>query len=338
MIANSAGNKDAAVRYFEAVRRNAPRGVKGELVRELSDLNIARVSYETKDYPESLAYYSQIPRDSDNWLESLFESSWAYFMMAKHNNVLGEIHTLQSPFFIDRFYPESYILQAITFLKLCRIKETKKSLVDFSKRYKPVMSSLRGLLERTRNNPKELYKLVQSYRAGSLNKYREVWPILDSLSRTDYYKESKDAVRFSNREINRLKRKAKWRSSGLQKSLLSFLRKKKSLAAKASGVRLYGSARDAFEYLKELNNQTIRINTELLLKNLDRLRQELNIPVDVKKGDFIGGRKKLKVGQSLEYWPFEGEYWEDELGYYVYNLESKCRRQGQRSTKSRRRK
>jgi len=295
-------------------------------VKELSDLNIARVRYEAKDFPEALAYYSQIPRDSDNWLESLFESSWAYFMMAKHNNVLGEIHTLQSPFFIDRFYPESYIIQAITFLKLCRIKETKKSLVEFSKRYKPVMSSLRSLLERTRSNPRDLYKLVQSYRAGSLNKYREVWPILDSLSRTDYYKESKDAVRFSNREIARLKRKPQWRSSGLQKSLLGFLRKKKSLASSASGKRLYGAARDSYEYLKELNNQTIRINTELLLKNLDRLREELNIPVQVKKGDFIGGRKKLKVGQSLEYWPFEGEYWEDELGYYVYNLQSKCRK------------
>jgi hypothetical protein len=31
------------------------------------------------------------------------------------------------------------------------------------------------------------------------------------------------------------------------------------------------------------------------------------------------------LNQTLEYWPFEGEYWEDELGFYVYNLDSLCR-------------
>jgi hypothetical protein len=34
--------------------------------------------------------------------------------------------------------------------------------------------------------------------------------------------------------------------------------------------------------------------------------------------------QELNVTQDLEYWPFEGEYWEDELGGYVYNLDSKC--------------
>ena len=40
--------------------------------------------------------------------------------------------------------------------------------------------------------------------------------------------------------------------------------------------------------------------------------------------NFIGGLQELKVGQDLEYWPFQGEYWEDELGGYVYNVNSKC--------------
>jgi hypothetical protein len=30
------------------------------------------------------------------------------------------------------------------------------------------------------------------------------------------------------------------------------------------------------------------------------------------------------VNQQLEYWPCMGEYWEDELGYYVYNIGDKC--------------
>ena len=42
------------------------------------------------------------------------------------------------------------------------------------------------------------------------------------------------------------------------------------------------------------------------------------------KVQFIGGLQELNINQTLEYWPFEGEYWEDELGFYVYNLDSKC--------------
>jgi hypothetical protein len=34
--------------------------------------------------------------------------------------------------------------------------------------------------------------------------------------------------------------------------------------------------------------------------------------------------QKLNINQTLEFWPFEGEYWEDELGFYVYNMASRC--------------
>ena len=26
------------------------------------------------------------------------------------------------------------------------------------------------------------------------------------------------------------------------------------------------------------------------------------------------------------YWPFDGEYWRDELGYYLYSIQSQCGR------------
>ena len=34
--------------------------------------------------------------------------------------------------------------------------------------------------------------------------------------------------------------------------------------------------------------------------------------------------EELKIDQKLEYWPFEGEYWEDELGGYIFNINSQC--------------
>ena len=76
--------------------------------------------------------------------------------------------------------------------------------------------------------------------------------------------------------------------------------------------------------MKELSRQTEFINAEMLLNRVDALRASLRVSTAEKRINFIGGFQTLSLSQELEYWPFQGEYWEDELGYYVYNLDSSC--------------
>jgi hypothetical protein len=66
------------------------------------------------------------------------------------------------------------------------------------------------------------------------------------------------------------------------------------------------------------------IVAEMQLGKLANLRSMIKVGDDERKVQFIGGMQKLNINQTLEYWPFEGEYWEDELGFYVYNMASKC--------------
>jgi hypothetical protein len=329
VISNLRGAHSKAVAYFEKVRSSAERGEDGSLMREQANLNIARVNYEVKRYRTAIEYYAQIPRDSDNWLEALFEAAWTFFMMQKHNNTLGTIHTLHSPFFENRFFPESYILQAITFLRLCRYKQVKLSLSHFKTRYKGVFDDLAKMLERHKTDSKGFFKLVYDYRTGSLNDYRRAWAILDALSRTDVYKEAGNTVRFADNELARLSRySGVWSQNGLQDEISSFLRNKKTAAVNDAGKRLYEKATGYYAYLKDLSDQTYGINTEMVLGRVDALRSQLKVGTADKKANFIGGLQTLNVSQDLEYWPFEGEYWEDELGGYVYNIESLCSKGG----------
>jgi len=325
VVANRSGSHARALRYFESVRAGAGNSEdENKWLLENTNLNIARVYYETKRFREALQYYAQIPRESDNWLEAIFESSWGFFLMQKHNNTLGNIHTLHSPFFDRRFYPESYILQAITYLRLCRYDEVKKSMVQFRDRYKPVFQDMKNLLSQA-NNPRDFFKIIYDYRVGSLNKYKDIWEILDALSRSDFYKEAGNTIRFSDNEIARLsQQKGRWASSGLAEELSDFLSKKKALAISDSGRRLVEKARGYYGYLKELSDQTQLINAELVLGRVDAFRKQLNVGTAEARAQFIGGLQALVVGEELEYWPFEGEYWEDELGHYVYNIDSKC--------------
>lgn len=325
VIANISGRHSSAISYFEKVIRGSAEDESGDYLREVANLNVARVHYETRRYREALAFYNQISRDSDSWLQAIFESAWAFFMYQKHNNVLGQIHTLHSPFFDTRFYPESYVLQAITFLRLCRYDQVKLSLTKFKERYGPVFADVRDMLKKYEGDSKGFFTLIYKYRSGELNTYKNGWAVLDSVSRTDPYKEAGDTIRYSDREIARLSSfQGRWASSGLQDDLIRFLQDKKKVAVADAGRRLYDSARDSYEYLQNLSSQTKLINAEMLLGKIDALRAKLNVGTSEKKINFIGGMTPLAVGDELEYWPFNREYWEDELGAYVYNVDSVC--------------
>ena len=325
VVSNLRGAHSRAINYFEKVRANAPRTAAGAWMREQANMNIARVHYEVKRYRSSIQYYAQIPRESDNWLPALFEAAWAFFMMQKHNNTLGTIHTLHSPFFENRFFPESYILQGITFLRLCRYQQVKASLGRFKNRYQGVFVDLRKLLDQYDKNSQGFFKTIYDYRVGTLNRHKRAWSILDALSRTDVYKEAGNTIRFSDNELARLSRfGSKWGSSGLLDELKGFLKNKKGAAVKDAGRRMYDKAAGFYAYLKELSDQTQLINAEMVLGRVDAMRARLKVGTADKRANFIGGLQALNVGQDLEYWPFEGEYWEDELGGYVYNIGSTC--------------
>lgn len=326
VIANIQGSHQKAISLFEQVRRSAPANQNGQWLREQASLNIARVHYETKRFVDSIRYYSEIPRSSDNWLQTIFESAWAFFLMEKHNNTLGNIHTIHSPFFINRFYPESYILQAITFLRLCRLKQVNTSLKQFKRRYSPVLQTLNSTIRRFRGQGSDFYRLIYRYRERSLGgKYRGIYAILDALSRTDTYKEANATIRSSNQEISRLSNAPdQWRSVGLVRELSDFLKSKKGLAASGAGRLLLKQTTNYRKYLKRLSDQTAFINLQKKFVQVDSLRNKLGVGSSSSKTQFIGGLQALNLSQDLEYWPFVSEYWEDELGYYVYNLNSRC--------------
>ena len=324
VIANLNGNGAKAKNFFEAAISSAD-GDNADWLKEQANLNIARALYEEKKFRESMRFYSEIPRSSDNWLQAIFESSWAFFILQKHNNTLGNIHTIHSPFFENRFFPESYILQAVTFLRLCEYKQVDKSLVAFRDRYSSVLKGLDKAIQEYQPEPAQFYSLVKKYRSGE-KAQAEIGAILDSLSRLDVFRDAASTIRLSDSETAKLSRTPNnWQTSGLQDELKDFLDKKKLAASLDTGRRLLKMARSYSDYLKDLSAQTKFIKAEMNLGKIDKLREELNVTrAQDKNVNFIGGMKELNVGQDLEYWPFQGEYWEDELGGYVFNTSSKC--------------
>ena len=67
---------------------------------------------------------AEVDHEKD-WLDALFEESWAYFMASDYPHALGNIHTIESPYFPNSFYPEAQFLKAIIYFTNCQYENAK---------------------------------------------------------------------------------------------------------------------------------------------------------------------------------------------------------------------
>lgn len=314
-------NPEASVDSFKRAQDRA----SSENVRQLATMNLARAYYERKDYRRAFDNYSKIPRDSDLWLQTLLEGAWTFFMIQKHNNTLGNLHTIHSPFFQNRFYPESYILSAITYLRLCRYESAKDSLKRFQGRYSTKFSDLNRLLKTYNQQYSGFYDVIARYRnTKSMKEFSAAVDIVDTVSRSEGFKEGQQVVRGLDRERSLLRTRGT-RFDGLAEVLKKVYEDLRVATAERTGQQAFDQSVQLFRYLQDLSNQTRLINLELLGGITDSIRSEYQGEAPANdKTEWGEGMKPLSINQQLEYWPFEGEYWEDELGAYVYNIDSKC--------------
>jgi hypothetical protein len=77
-----------------------------------------------------------------------------------------------------------------------------------------------------------------------------------------------------------------------------------------------------------LHTRVVKIKFEILegekRQEEEDLRSEQSKSRDHKAKDIV----TINVDDEHQFWPFTGEYWRDELGYYRYKLANKCGRTG----------
>ena len=115
---------------------------------------MARVFYSTQQFDTSIKYFEKLDQDSPDWAESLFEASWAYFMKTNNSKALGNIHTLNAPYFENEFFPESVLLKAVIYFKYCLYDHALEAIAEYNDKYRPLREEPRRTSSRsTRTTP-----------------------------------------------------------------------------------------------------------------------------------------------------------------------------------------
>jgi tetratricopeptide (TPR) repeat protein len=130
--------------FKDVVRLTNPRRVEGadQELREVAFLQLARIHYQHRQNRYAIFYYGKMPWGGERWLEGLWEASYAHYRIGDYEKTLGNLLTLQSPYFGDEYFPESYVLKAIVYYENCRYPEARQVLEQFSRIYDPVYEEL----------------------------------------------------------------------------------------------------------------------------------------------------------------------------------------------------
>lgn len=290
---------------------------------EQAHLQMARVFYSNKKFDTAIKYFEKIPQESLDWLDSQFEASWAYFMKKGNSKALGNIHTLNAPYFESEFFPESIVLKAVIYFNYCRYDRTLEALNDFKATYPALRDDLSQVVKTEPDDNAAFYQYVLKIRQGKPvlpdRQLRLAQTSLQdrTLLKTFAYVEELD------REITLYEKSDKaWKTTAIAGEVLQELTVQKSLAEAEAG-RLARERLDRLvKELTELNRMAKKIKIEVLGAKAGQKTAEL-------KGEEIyadSRQESIYVDDEHQMWEFTGEYWKDELGYYRYRISSRCPR------------
>lgn len=332
VVYNEQGKLKSAVRSFRDVYRGQvdPRNEAeaNELARlkDLALLNVARVYYGIEQYDEATKYYDLVPRDSAYWGVSVFENAWANFMLNDLNKTLGMLLTVRSPFYRrDMYEPEAGVLRALTYFNLCDYKEVERLLIGFEDHYRPQYDEMLAFYESyaTKEGRKVADEAWDTYfgrepRESVLpkalfNRILLNQDLVGVVRHLDIMGDELDLVGAQ---------KDLWRDS-MGPYLTQILEADEQRLKRRAGLLLLSEMANQANYLNDRLTQSEIIRFEVVdaqrvdysykASNVELADSGANLDLDFATGvDFI-------------YWPFNGEYWSDELGYYQYTQASSCK-------------
>ena len=249
--------------------------------------------------------------------------------MGNYEKALGNLLTLHAPFFADAYYPESLILKAVVYYENCRYAEAKAILNDFLKRYEPVHEELKRMTSK-KQTYEAYYEALEALRVTDADRKKGgkaaiLTQVLD-IALSDPELERLDlAYREVDSEIRRLRRRTStaFQATRLYGEVSTRLTDVRTSLARAAGRAVKNQLERERTAVGQLIKQAIRIDIETNRSEQERIESQLRAiqrrPRDVEK-EFVEWADDEKL-----VWPFEGEYWRDELGTYELTLAHSCR-------------
>ena len=332
-----------AVRAFTRIIDGIDEGIDGvedeARMRDLANLSMARTFYSAstrldqnniptiseKKLSAAVKYWNLVDVGSEHWLDALFEQSWAYFMAGDYPRALGNIHTIQSPYFPNSFYPEADIVRSVIYFTVCQYEDATVLVAKFQKKYEPIAKELRKVLKKFEGEgaEKRFYEFLLKLRDGKTSLSPAIKPIVENALSDRELLRHIEYVKVLNQELKRFASAPKsFKDSPVGADIEDNVG-----IAKTDAIRRTGKLgkRRYKRNLDELNEH-LRSAQKIIVDITNAQRKVLDEEIEAGKWSAEDAYEFGQVRPDEEHvnWPFKGEYWRDELGFYRQVVKSNC--------------
>jgi len=262
---------------------------KNEKFKDEVRRTLARILYEKGEYAEAEMYYSEIQKSILDQSQNLLERAWVHYRIGNPEKAMGFLYAFNAPEFRNHFTPEYFILKSFIFKDVCHYKSALKVVSGFNRKYGSALKSIYH-----RGNPEENYPLM----IALLNKkeINETWKFLELLE------SEKERLIVCQDE-----------------DLKTNLEKIYSLQIEESTDDLRKEMQEEYE---KMANQLLRYEEEAHLMeyeiSMDMVQRVYQYHFDDETPE------NEESSEGIVVYPFQGEFWNDELADYHVKLPNKC--------------
>ncbi len=315
--------KDSLDAFKDILRYERDSGSRSAIMKEFDAravMAIARIFYSTRNFDTALKYYAQIEKYSSHWLQALFEKSWAYFRADNVERAMGNLHTLNSPYFEEQYFPESRVLQAVTLFTNCRYEDAIVVVDQFVREYDDLRKELNSQMAQN-EDPADFYYWLAALSVkgkGFSKKLKRIFNM--ALADKKLYRLFSFIVALDREEALLENMRQAAVQKDLADRLLGELVTYRELAIGETGEQARSRLDQKRRELQRLISQAMKVKFEAL----NALKEIIEGTRGAAKQTAEATPWALKHDDEHLAWPFEGEYWKDELDSYLFRVENIC--------------
>lgn len=276
---------------------------------------IARTHYAAKKYEEAESAYLDIDKKSYIWPELLVEEAWNSYYKGDYNRTLGKLVTYNAPVMKNIFNPEINVLRSMAYLKMCLYNDAINVVEDFYNTYEKPTIGLGKLVNDKSRDLKYYFLLVNSYKNGKRFSLDLLNDLLEVVMRDPAFLNLYESYVAGKGEVERIKTVSNKR---LARVFNVNVRDSLVLQQKLIGSYVKRHLKISYAQLRKSFLGMSYIKLEVLARKKERLYS--GFVDEGKRGDV----KYLQRSEKQYFWTFNGEFWADELGDYVFALKSEC--------------
>ena len=157
------GQKAEALAMQEELIQHPRTEGEAREFQSLIALNLGRMAFQEGQFKRAHLAFLKVNKEHPLWLQGLSEMGWAQLMGSDLEGAIGNMHSIQSPFFAAAYKPESYVIRTIAYLQLCQYGDAYRALSTLEKEYRPTLDKVDAYNEGV--------KMFKDGRYGTLKRY-----------------------------------------------------------------------------------------------------------------------------------------------------------------------